>query len=128
MATVFTMRGFHPPTNQFATWDSTIYDVTGLDYVGPPRFVELVGVVLVRKIDFELNVWVHRGFDPAGLQFEYWASQGYDPTGIDYVGPPAFNTLTGVTVINQGLAAAGNQMLLPLETTSPFDLNVFEEI
>jgi hypothetical protein len=122
------MRGYHPPTDQFVTWDSTIYDETGLDYVGPPRFVELTGVVLVKSVEFDSNVWVHRGYDPAGLEFVYWTSMGYDPTGADYSGPPAFGTLTGVVVLQTGVEAVSAQMLLRLEDTSPDDLNVFEEI
>ena len=71
----------------------------------------------------------HRAFDPAGQDYVYWLSTSpYDVAGVDYVGPPAFGTLTGVTVIKEFAAGAAAVMLLRLEDTTPDDLNVFEEI
>jgi len=71
----------------------------------------------------------HRGYDPAGLEYVYWLSENpWDITGVDYTGPPAFGTLTGIAVVQVFPDAAAAFMLLRIEDTTPDDLNVFEEI
>jgi len=65
-------------------------------------------------------VVIMRGWDPAGLVYVYWESTGFDSSGADYVGPPAFGTLIGVTAVKQEAVSVppGFSAWLPISDTT----------
>jgi len=73
----------------------------------------------------------HRAYDPAGEDYVYWLSDlEYDSLGTDYVGPPDFNTLTGVAVIKEYETAESvdGLVIVKVEELPPGELVTFEAI
>jgi hypothetical protein len=44
-------------------------------------------------------IYIMRGWDPAGMRYEYWNADTFDVSGISYAGVPDFNTLVNVVAL-----------------------------
>lgn len=90
-------RAFDPAGQKYVYWVSiNEFDASGQDYVGPPAFETLQGVVSLGPT-FTINQdIVHRAWYPTNSDYEYWTHTAFDPTKAAYAGPANPVDLEGV--------------------------------
>jgi hypothetical protein len=75
------------------------------------------------------SLYQHRAFYSVTGDYKYWTSDlEFDSAGEDYVGPPAFGTLSDVAVMRTIIVNDPALIVVSLEQSSPDPLNEFDVV